>query len=372
LEVRLLEDHNLAAVDLFPERHARKVLSAFGRAFGALPDDIEKTSKEQKVFLRRSVAGLAEDGKVICLRLALFAEMMKSKPWTPTTLKEVGGTEGIGVTFLEETFSSQAANPEHRLHQKAARAVLEILLPNSGSNIKGHMRSYDELLEASGYGQRQKDFDDLIGILDSEVRLITPTDPEGVELGDDSITQTEEGRKCYQLTHDYLVHSLRDWLTRKQKETRTGRTELRLAERSASWNAKPENRHLPSLWEWARIRTLTNKKEWSGPQRKMMGKAGRVLGLRSGLATLGIVLVVFAGLFIARQVEERQNAIYAKALVESLSAANTSDVENLVDEIRTYRRWSVPLLQEVIASEGSNAKHKLHASLVLVLSQANS
>ena len=50
----------------------------------------------------------------------------------------------------------------------------------------------------------------------------------------------------YQLAHDYLVHSLRDWLTRKQRETRRGRAELRLAERSASWNAKPENRHLPS------------------------------------------------------------------------------------------------------------------------------
>ena len=41
------------------------------------------------------------------------------------------------------------------------------------------MRSYAELLEASGYGSRPKDFDDLIRILDSEIRLITPTDPEG-------------------------------------------------------------------------------------------------------------------------------------------------------------------------------------------------
>ncbi len=38
----------------------------------------------------------------------------------------------------------------------------------------------------------------------------------------------------YQLTHDYLVHSLRDWLTRKQRETRRGRAALRLAERAAT------------------------------------------------------------------------------------------------------------------------------------------
>ena len=39
-------------------------------------------------------------------------------------------------------------------------------------------------------------------------------------------------RRFYQLTHDYLVQSLGDWLTRKQKETRRGRAELKLAERS--------------------------------------------------------------------------------------------------------------------------------------------
>ena len=114
------------------------------------------------------------------------------------------------------------------------------------------MRSYAELLEASGYGSRPKDFDDLIRILDSEIRLITPTDPEGKEANSDSVLQTKPGQKYYQLTHDYLVPSLRDWLTRKQKETRRGRAELLLADRAAVWNARPENRQLPSLLQWFR------------------------------------------------------------------------------------------------------------------------
>ena len=113
------------------------------------------------------------------MRLALFAEMIKGKPWTPATLKEVGGTEGVGVTFLEETFAASTAPPQHRLHQKAAQAVLKALLPEAGTDIKGHMRSQQELLEASGYASRPKDFDDLLRILDGEIRLITPTDPEG-------------------------------------------------------------------------------------------------------------------------------------------------------------------------------------------------
>ncbi len=181
---------------------------------------------------------------------------MKGKPWTPATLKEVGGTKGVGVTFLEETFSASTAPPEHRLHQKAAQAVLKALLPESGTDIKGQMRSRQELLEASGYANRPRDFDDLIHILDPELRLITPTDPEG---SSSEGQQTTPSGQYYQLAHDYLVHSLRDWLTRKQRETRRGRAELRLAERSASWNAKPENRHLPSALEWANIRLLTKK-----------------------------------------------------------------------------------------------------------------
>src|SRR5437773_8478950 len=107
--------------------------------------------------------------------------MMKGHPWTPATLQAVGGAAGVGVTFLEATFSAATAPPEHRYHQKAARAVLKALLPESGSDIKGHMRSYTELLAASGYGSRPRDFEDVLRILDSEIRLLTPTDPEGQE-----------------------------------------------------------------------------------------------------------------------------------------------------------------------------------------------
>ena len=63
LEVRLVEDHNSAAVDVFDTRHARHVLGAFGRAFGRLSDDHATKKGDQEVFLQRSVAGLAEDGE---------------------------------------------------------------------------------------------------------------------------------------------------------------------------------------------------------------------------------------------------------------------------------------------------------------------
>ena len=111
LEIRLVEGQNSAAVDLFHLDHARRVLAALGRAFGKCPIGGGEATKDQKQFLEQAVAGLAQEGKVICVRLALFAEMMKGKPWTPATLKEVGGTAGLGVTFLEETFMRQPRRP---------------------------------------------------------------------------------------------------------------------------------------------------------------------------------------------------------------------------------------------------------------------
>ena len=291
--VRQNQDQNFAVVDLFDLQHARKVLIAFGRGYGMLPDDPKEMTGAQNEFLNRTIKGLSQEGRVVSVRLALFAEMLKGKPWTPETLKQVGGAEGVGVTFLEETFSARTAPPSYRIHQKAAQAVLRALLPETGSNIKGNMRSYDELLVVSGYGSRLNEFDELLHILNCELRLISPIEPEGSES--DGQTKTPVGEKYFLLTHDYLVPSIREWLTRKQKETRRGRAELRLVDRSSLWNAKPENRHLPSLLEWTNIGLLTKKKDWTEPQRKMMRRAGRVHGLRGlGLAAL-IALISWGG-----------------------------------------------------------------------------
>ena len=61
--------------------------------------------------------------------------------------------------------------------------MLKALLPETGTDIKGQMRSEAELLEASGYAGHPRDFDDLVRILDREIRLITPTEAEVVEGG---------------------------------------------------------------------------------------------------------------------------------------------------------------------------------------------
>ncbi len=361
LEIELVQGKNMAPVDRFDPRHAKKVLAAFGRAFGILPERAGDLPKDEEAFLDQAVAGLAQDGKVISVRLALFAEMVKGKSWTPATLKEAGGMEGVGVTFLEETFAASTAPPPHRLHQQAAQAVLKALLPESGTDIKGQMRSHADLLEASGYAGRLQDFDALLRILDGELRLLTPTDPEGVEAGSAASTNAATGGKYYQLTHDYLVHSLRDWLTRKQKETRRGRAELLLADRAAVWNARPENRQLPSLWQWFQIKWLTAKKNWTPPQRQLMRRATQFHVVRGAAVVIVLALLGFAG-------REGFGRLKAHQLRDRLLESTTADTPRIVNDLSPYRRWADPLLREAYAqAEKDNDRRKqLHASLALL------
>jgi serine/threonine protein kinase len=397
LEIPLVEGRNTRLVDLFDPRHARKVLAAFGRAYGALPDGV--LAPDQERFLDQAVAGLAGAGKVISVRLSLFAEMVKGKPWTPATLKAVGGTEGIGVSFLEETFSAATAPPQHRLHQRAARAVLKALLPGEGTDIKGSMRSQPELLAASGYGSRPREFDDLLRILDTDLRLVTPTDPEGIEgdeirsrkrprlrAGEEPASEESRGDKrprlsaadqpasedaCgydryYQLTHDYLVPALRQWLTRKQRETRRGRAELRLAERAALWQTKRENRHLPAWWEWLNIRLFTRPREWTASQGQMMQKASRYHALRGTALVLLLAVVAGTILTIQGQVVEQRQADRAAGLVRQLLQVDTTQVPDLVRELEGYRAWANPRLREALAQAEPASREQLHARLALL------
>jgi hypothetical protein len=368
LEIPLLEGHNSAAVDLFDPTHARKVLAAFGRAYGCLPDEDEQrcgvgvppavgfvagvppafdqqAGRLHHNFLDQAIQGLTQEGKVISVRLALFAEMMKGRPWTPASLEEACGAQGVCVAFLESTFSAKTAPPTHRLHQEAARKVLKALLPSLDTDIKGQMKSHVALLAASGYSTRPADFASLLAILDGELRLITPTEPdEGsggpvgapVQGSEQGAGQREQGidnpesnpgaagqnPRWFQLTHDYLVPSLRDWLTRKQRETRRGPAELRLAERAAAYAAQPDPRHLPGWWQWPNILLLTRRRNWTPAERRVMRAAGRHHGLRFGLLA---ALLSIAGL-AARQAYLAAEDRRAEALAKSLFAARADGV----------------------------------------------
>ncbi len=327
LEVPLVESKNLAAVDLFPAFHAIRVLAAYGQAFKVLPQNQSDEKLQQDEFLKASVSGLAQQEKVICIRLALFAEMMKGKPWTLAALNEVGGTEGVGMAFLDATFSAATAPAAYECHLPGVIGVLQALLPESGADIKGHMRSRYELLIAAGYTRSMDAFGELLRILDSEVRLITPTNPEG-SLNQEEFARSTDSQKYYQLTHDYLVPSIRQWLIQQQQGTRRGRAELRLIERAEIWKSKPDNRYLPSLGEFLTAAWFIPKSLQTPSQQAMLRQAGWVHAIQCGGLLAVMWMIGFA--VTSLLAKERENSFKNQVVIA-------------VDAVENNRGAAVPL-----------------------------
>lgn len=366
LEIRIIEGDNFATVDLFDIDHAQKVLTKFGQAYGRLPMDKTSIGREEQHFIREVCQGLATDGKVISVRLSLFADMVRKKTWVHQTLIAVGGTEGVGVNFLEETFFGHDANPEHRRMSDAARKVLQMLLPEVGRDIKGSMKSEDELQIAADYENRDDDFENLMRVLDGELRLITPTDPEG----DDSFHSSDnQPRRFYQLTHDFLIPSLREWLFRNQQKTWSGRAELRLAERASAWTLLKENKQLPTFGEWFCINTLTSHQAWTTNQRAMVQKANWYHLLRTSTALFLVALAIALGLATISAQKERIESQRVEGIVASLSRVDPSQLPMLAADLQTNWTKAEEFLRPLVNAPGSSKEERrlrLHAQMMSV------
>lgn len=336
LDVDLVPGKNVALVDLFDEDHAREVFSLFGRAFGKLPQNLEEITGEQQEFLDRLIGELSQDGKVVPVRLAMMSEMLKGKPWTQETLKAVGGTEGVGVAFLNDAFGARGSNPAYRIHQGAAQRVLKSMLPEAGSDIKGNMVSQAELVKISGYQDRPNLFERLMRILASELRLITPAETYENETGDG--LPSTSGAHGYQLTHDYLVHVIRNWIVQSQRKSLRGRAELRLEKRTREWQPSRSRRYLPFMWEYANIRLFTRKSQWTTPQRQMMKQAGKYHGLRWGSGLAITLLVVVSLLFYFSRIQHRHQSEQAEIAVATLRISRGHMLPRAIDDLAQLPR----------------------------------
>ncbi len=327
LETPLVEGQNCALIDLFEFDHAEKVLTAFGRAYGRIPEDGDVTDSQQQ-FLKEAVRGLANEGRVICVRLALFAQMLKGRKWNRSTLDELGGIAGVGESFLEETFVSPATAPAgHRHHQAAARGVLAALMPPPGTGIKGHKRTYKELMEAAEYEQRPQDFRELIRILDQEVRLISPAGPE--QLATDSRDlDVAPNDAYYQLTHDYMVPALRDWLTRKQQTTRRGRAKLTLESKTKYWIASKKDANvLPGPLTCLSCCVCVPRQRRTEDEQRLLRAASRKHAIRL-IGTVATILMII-GLTIAYDRSLPSTLTPAEERLSTFRSLNLRDTEKI-------------------------------------------
>ncbi len=393
LDVRLAERENCAAVDLFDTRHARRVLHAFGHAYEALPERSDDLSPEQREFLDRVIVELAEDDRVICVRLALFAQMVRSRPWIPETLTAIGGARGVGIRFLEDTFGATSAPLSYRVHQVAIREILRALLPAPGTDIKACTQTADELAAAARCAVGSEEFRQLLSILEEETRLLTPVDASNVAVTaprDEPsasptvkpdelavvgsvrlVTQSGDGdgpanSRAYQLTHDYLVPSIREWLTRKQRETWRGRSELRLAERAGLWSSRPERKQLPSLWETLQISIGTTSSNWTPSQANMMAQAQRWHGRRLLMIGLLLLCMTLGAVVWQREYRLSQRQRMADALGDQLLVAEIDRVIPVLHDMAATRELWTARMRALAEQSDAAVSDRLRAELALV------
>ncbi|MFM8286852.1 MAG: protein kinase domain-containing protein, partial [Planctomycetaceae bacterium] len=316
LDIPLLENQNWRTSDLFDADHAERVLIKLGRGYGGLPPPPTELTETQHAFTHQATGLLADKGQVVPVRLALFADLVKRKPWEPDTLRALGGMDQIGAAFLEETFGDGGTNPRYREASECAQRVLRSLLPPLGTDIKGHQRTVEELASEAQLPEKSRRLADTLAILDGELKLITATETGRARKG---------GVPRYQLTHDYLVPALRVWLERKQRETREGQAALLLAERSALWNVKSEDRHLPTLAEHLRIRRWTRASTRREPERKMLARAAVVHGRSTALTLTLLTGLVLGGWWFRREQSRRDLERSIAATVAQLETAQPGD-----------------------------------------------
>ncbi|WP_442509885.1 protein kinase domain-containing protein [Novipirellula sp. SH528] len=375
LDQTIAENVNATAVDLFDESHARRVLALFGAAYGKWPESIEKMSPSQNQFLDQAVQYLESDGRVICVQLALLSEMLKNRSWDHAEGVFDDGGIGLGMRFLEETFDSELARRRTRIHAEGAHSVLRALLPEATSRIKGSVRTKQELANAACYRDKSS-FRELLAILDREMHLITPTD----RIVDDSLRSdsgnsnqsdnSESISSGYQLTHDFLIAPIRQWIEYRNRSTKQGKARLRLEEFSDLYRGRPLSQSLPTLGEYLTIRRHTDLRRCSDLQRTMMS-AAKKRHLRIATSWLMIVVVMFASAYSGyRWLHNRNEANASRMAMERLLDAKMNDAVVLATSLKSSdvaREEAVRLVR----NEDAMISDRVRASLVLADSNSD-
>src|SRR5262249_24415288 len=156
----------------------------------------------------------------------------------------------------------------------------------------------------------------------------------------------------------YLVPSVHEWLTRKQRETRRGRAELQLAERAALWQARPTRQSLPSFFEWVNLLLFVPGKSRPRDEarRRFLRPATRFHLMRV------VAVVVVSGLLIWGIGEQRARS-HTQALVDALSNASTPDTPRIIESLKSDRERADPTLRGLLQSSDVNSPAHLHAAM---------
>ena len=143
---------------------------------------------------------------------------------------------------------------------------------------------------------------------------------------------------------------------------------------------KRENCHLPTLWEWLGIRTLTHRGRWTDRQRAMMQRASRFHRSRLTIAAVLLGLITAAGLWTWNRVD-RNRARRARAESQragsnsaskgswELVSAEPNQLPVIVKELDANPELAATYLSPLLAANARTVDEKrtqLHARLAQV------
>lgn len=360
IEEPLLQNANFATLERFGKAHARRVLTGFGIALQAINPQTPDWASEK--FVEQAVDALAEEGRVTPVRLAMLTEMLRDSPWTPATLRQVGGMEGLEVAFLRERLTGAGAHPEFRRRPDLVRRILDSLLPIESVSIRQHTVTADEIIARGGMEENPETVRELLRLLDREVRLITPAASEesawqGGSAGAVPIGSAHAsggsghgsgsgyGPARYQLTHDHLVPSLRSWMAAEDEATWRGRNRLALRSAARRWSVDRGSGHLAGPLALAKWQMFTRRGERNPTEREFLRVSSKRLARAAAIAA---VVLATVGFVIRGQLNERTRL----GVVEAI---RTSDMPGLPALVRSAEELGAmnDVIREAEAAEAA-------------------
>lgn len=314
LERPLADDSNATGLPLMNLQHARRVLESFGRAFECIPPG--PLNEAHRNFLDKAIKGLAHENQILCVNLAMFAQLMRKHTWDAATLSRLGGAQGVLTRFLSDNFDSALAPISHRPIRNTCADILRELIPNDERELKAMAQPVSALASASNESLASTRFKQSLQCLDQELHLIMRHQVHGKE------------EPHYSLTHDFLVHPVKAWLSERDAESWRGRAKTRLIQAATRFQRDPNTPHLLSIPEWISVTCAVPRASRSDVQRKVLAKSGA-----RAMRWIGLLVVLLLGTLLAtvKWLEGRSqlNRLERDAIATSLNAFITAESESL-------------------------------------------
>ncbi len=372
LESPLSDTQNAMSLPLFSPNHAKRVLMGFGRAYELLPPEGQELTPNQIAFVDKAIEGMTEENSVICVRIAMFAELMTSYPWEPATLQKLGGVDGIAIQFLHDNFSSKKSPMSRRAIAPVCVDILQSLLPDDELDLKATATQISAIEFRDGSTADSERVQLATHCLEEELKLITRSASGSAEADH------------YHLAHDYLVKPIKAWVKEVDQQTWRGRGIQLLLDYDRRYSRNPSAKNLPSTIDSFRILAAVPKRLRSSGQSAMLYRAALFASMRialwaaTSIVVLGLVWNLVSAFNANRKVKKEG---IARSMSEFLRA-NPSDLQDIYESLiprgrthseeRALAREQLAYFAPIFVDEKSILRLSLLDSLVAPTLQTDS